>query len=127
MSLSEINIGGKIKKIRKERRLNQADLAVKSKMSCNFIGLIERNKQSPSVDSLYKLAEGLDMSISELIFELFCDKDSNKTAVNGDRGYFITDDGKKDIYLKEISACLPEMNIEELYSLTVLIKAIANR
>ncbi|WP_353095838.1 cupin domain-containing protein [Tissierella praeacuta] len=59
----DINIGEKIKKLRKEKNMNISDLANKSELSTGLISQIERNLVTPSIVSLWKIAKSLDVSV----------------------------------------------------------------
>jgi transcriptional regulator with XRE-family HTH domain len=56
--------------IRKKRMLyglTQVKLAQKCQMDRNYIGMLERGVRNPSYLSLLKIAEGLDMTVYQLI------------------------------------------------------------
>ena len=61
MELSE-----KLKKIRKEKKITQAELARKSGLSKTYISLIERGNQGVRVDTLNKIATALEVPFEEL-------------------------------------------------------------
>lgn len=64
-----IDIGSKIKKVRVEKNLSISQLAKKSDLSPGLISQIERNSVNPSIASLWKLANSLDISIGSLFEE----------------------------------------------------------
>lgn len=57
----------KIQKIRNERGLTQEGLALICNLDRTYIGRLERMERSPSLGTLKKLADGLGMSLSELL------------------------------------------------------------
>ena len=59
-------LGKNIKKRRLELNLTQQEFADKMDMSLNFIGKIEVAFSKPSLDTLIKIAEVLDTTVSEL-------------------------------------------------------------
>lgn len=59
----EINIGEKIKKLRKEKGMSIAELAEQSQLSPGLISQIERNIVTPTIVSLWKIAQSLQVSI----------------------------------------------------------------
>ena len=59
----EINIGEKIKELRKEKGLSIAELANRSELSQGLISQIERNMVTPSIVSLWKIAQSLQVSV----------------------------------------------------------------
>jgi len=62
----ELNIGRRIKSLRKSHGLSMRELAARSSLSANAISLIERGKNSPTVSSLKRLAKAFGVSIQEL-------------------------------------------------------------
>lgn len=59
----EINIGEKIKELRKEQGMSIAELARKAELSSGLISQIERNIVTPSIVSLWKIAQSLQVSV----------------------------------------------------------------
>lgn len=60
------NLGKNIKKRRKEIGLTQQELADRLGISLNFMGKIEVAFSKPSLDTLIKMAESLDTTVSKL-------------------------------------------------------------
>lgn len=60
-------LGEKIKKARKERKLIQAELAVIVDVSTGYIGSIEQGLRYPSLQLLNKLARALKIPLHELL------------------------------------------------------------
>ena len=60
-----INVGERLRELRTAREISMRVLAAKSGLSIHTISLIERGKTSPSVSTLYKLAEALNVSITD--------------------------------------------------------------
>ncbi|MGD9569985.1 MAG: helix-turn-helix domain-containing protein [Sedimentibacter sp.] len=59
----DIEIGDKIKKIRKDKNMSISELAQKSDVSQGLISQVERNIVTPSIVSLWKIAKSLDVSV----------------------------------------------------------------
>lgn len=59
-----INIGERLRELREARNISMRNLATKSGLSANALSMIERNRASPSVSTLYKLADALGVSIT---------------------------------------------------------------
>lgn len=59
-----INIGERLRELREARNISMRTLATKSGLSANALSMIERGRASPSVSTLYKLAEALGISIT---------------------------------------------------------------
>ena len=62
-------VGNRIRLIRRQNHLTQAQLAEKAGISDNFVGLIERGEGHPTLDTLAKIAGGLKVRLSELFAE----------------------------------------------------------
>jgi transcriptional regulator with XRE-family HTH domain len=67
MSTVVIRIGKSIREARKRRRLSQEALAELAGINRSFLGEIERGEATPSIQTLQKLANGMDVKLSELI------------------------------------------------------------
>lgn len=59
-----INIGERLRDLREARNISMRTLAARSGLSANALSMIERGKASPSVSTLYKLADALGISIT---------------------------------------------------------------
>lgn len=56
-------IGNQIRKLRIERQMTQVELAEKSKVNRNYIGLLERGKVNPTFLTLDSITRALGKSI----------------------------------------------------------------
>ncbi len=59
-----IDVATRLRELREERRLSMRTLASRSGLSANALSMIERGRSSPSVSTLYKLAEALGVPIT---------------------------------------------------------------
>ena len=59
-----VNIGERLRELREAQNISMRTLATKSGLSANALSMIERGRASPSVSTLYKLAEALGISIT---------------------------------------------------------------
>lgn len=60
-------LGKVIRSKRESKGLTQVELAQKSGVDRNYIGMVERGERNPSFLSLQKIALGLGMSVDEMI------------------------------------------------------------
>ena len=67
--MEAIDVGKRIKSIRKAKGLTLQDLAEKSGMSATAISAIERNVSSPTVNTLASIGRALGESLSSLLGE----------------------------------------------------------
>ena len=61
----DVDVGQKLREIRKAHGLSQRQLASRSGVTNGTISMIEQNRTSPSVGSLKKVLKGIPMSLSE--------------------------------------------------------------
>src|SRR5512140_1757836 len=60
-----VNVGMRLRELREARAISMRGLAVKSGLSANALSMIERGRTSPSVSTLYKVADALGVPITE--------------------------------------------------------------
>lgn len=60
-------IGKRIQKFRTQRKLSQEELALSSEMHPAYLGRVERGEKCPTVDTLFKISQGLKIPLSELL------------------------------------------------------------
>jgi transcriptional regulator with XRE-family HTH domain len=65
MDIKEL-IGARIKGIRKGRGMSQEQLAEKIGISPKYLSSIERGKENPTLDVFTKMAESLNVELSEI-------------------------------------------------------------
>ena len=68
MSESDLKELGKVLRAKREAKgLTQVELAHKSGLDRNYIGMVERGERNPSYLSLQKIALGLGLTVDEMI------------------------------------------------------------
>lgn len=89
-----IDLGSRIRALRQERNISLRALARASGLSANALSMIERNKVSPSVSTLYKLADALELPVTAFFREIPSQrpivfrKASDRTRIHFTRGYW---------------------------------------
>ena len=65
---SNINVvfGNKVAELRKAQKMSQEELADKCGVHRTYIGAIERGEKSPTLNTVYKIAKGLNININLL-------------------------------------------------------------
>jgi transcriptional regulator with XRE-family HTH domain len=61
---ASVNVASRLRELRESQNMSMRALAAKSGLSANALSMIERGKTSPSVSTLYKLADALGVSIT---------------------------------------------------------------
>lgn len=62
-----LSLGKRIRNLRIAKRISQEKLAELSGLHATYIGQIERGEKSPTIESIYKISVGLNISISKLL------------------------------------------------------------
>ena len=75
-------MGKRIRKQRKLKKYTLEQLAEKLDCSTTFIGQIERAKGKPSLETVVKIANVLEVSVDSLLFEDLNSKSGNTHFVN---------------------------------------------
>lgn len=60
-------LGKRIKEIRKSKGLTQLDLAVRVNKDYSSIARVETGRTNPTYTTLVKIAQGLEVSVGELV------------------------------------------------------------
>jgi uncharacterized cupin superfamily protein/DNA-binding XRE family transcriptional regulator len=89
-----IDVGGRLRQLRQERGKSMRALARSSGLSTNALSMIERGRTSPSVSTLYKIADALEVPITAFFREepprqeiVFC-KSQNRNRVSFPHGFW---------------------------------------
>ena len=56
-----------LRRLRQKRGLSQKELADRAGLNRNYVGMIEREENAPTVDALEQLAKALDINAAELL------------------------------------------------------------
>lgn len=106
-----LELGKQLRKIRKDKKLSAAELSQISGVARSLISQLESGKrQSTSIDTVYRLAKALNVSVASLLIE----EPSIPPAIA-----YKQNDKKSPLYLKEhYSAYLPTLQKAEEAGLT---------
>ncbi len=63
----KVLIGQRIRRLRKLRKLSQETLADRASTSAKYLSRIEIGKENPTIDLLFRLADGLDIEPYEML------------------------------------------------------------
>ena len=66
MTLGEI-VAMNVRRVRKERGLTQEELAHLAGVNRNYVGMIERRENSPTIDMIERLASALNVDAISLL------------------------------------------------------------
>ncbi|MEC9488896.1 MAG: cupin domain-containing protein [Halanaerobium sp.] len=107
-----MEIGNKLKKLRLDKDLTLQELARKTGLSTSFISQVERELTSPSLSSLKKITDALDVTLAYL----FADEDKHLQVIRKDdvKKVLTTDNGKVNFTFLLSSGQAMEVSLAEL-------------
>ncbi|WP_333820810.1 helix-turn-helix domain-containing protein [Ohtaekwangia sp.] len=70
MKSIEVKFGIVLKELRNKKGLTQEDLAIQSDLDRTYISLLERGLRQPTISTLFKIAEVLEVTPSSIIKKL---------------------------------------------------------
>jgi len=91
---ASVDVASSLRELREARGISMRTLATKSGLSANALSMIERGKTSPSVSTLYKLADALGVSITAFFGaetekkQIVFLKSDERTRISFTRGVF---------------------------------------
>lgn len=65
-----MQLGAKLRELRKVRRLTLAEVSERTQLSVSFLSDVERNRTRPSLETLEKLAQFYQITVNELLDEV---------------------------------------------------------
>lgn len=81
LTLDYITLGARVRNIRNECNMTQAELGEACSLSTSHIGHIERGSRTLSVDTLFKIASVLNVSMDYLVTDSLTNNESLFTAI----------------------------------------------
>ena len=63
-------VGARIRYFRTEKKISQEKLSELSDLHPSYIGQLERGEKTPSVETIYKITQGLEMTLSNFFVDL---------------------------------------------------------
>jgi transcriptional regulator with XRE-family HTH domain len=106
---TDLDVGSRIRSLRKRKGLSLLALSQQSGLSPNAISRIERGENSPTVSSLRRLANGLDVSVIDLFKE---EKTATTVFVKGDNRSRTRAAGAT---IESLGSGLPEQGLEPIW------------
>lgn len=76
-------LGDRIRSIRKLKKLSQEQLARKSNLHPAYIGQLERGEKNATVESIQKIAYGLEIPIEQLFENISLKSREAETCITG--------------------------------------------
>jgi len=67
ISKFKVKFSGRLKEIRKEKKVSQEELAYKAGLNFSYVGHLEAGTYSPTLYVVWKLSQALGVSLSEFV------------------------------------------------------------
>lgn len=84
LTLDYISLGTRIRTVRKERNMTQAELGEACSLSTSYIGHIERGSRTLSLETLFKIATVLNTSMDYLVLDSMPGTQALFTSIESD-------------------------------------------
>ena len=91
-------IGRNIRKFRKERHLRQEDLAEKTGLSANYIGMVERGEKTPSLETMIRIINALQVSADVILSDVLENGYVIKTSQLNEKLENLSEEERRRIY-----------------------------
>ena len=92
------SIGRNIRKFRLERKLRQEDLAEKTGLSVNYIGMIERGEKMPALDTFIGILNALGVSADMVLADVVDTGYVIKSSMLAEKLNALSPDDRQKIY-----------------------------
>ena len=92
------SIGENIRKYRKANNMRQEDLAEKTDLSSNYIGMIERGEKIPALDTFINIANVLNVSSDMLLCEKITKSAEIKSCILSEKIEKLSKEDKQKIF-----------------------------
>ena len=92
------SIGENIRKYRKANNMRQEDLAEKTELSANYIGMIERGEKLPSLETFINIANALDVSADMLMYGLVAKSEESKSSELSEKIASLSKEDKQKVF-----------------------------
>lgn len=91
-------IGKNIRKFRFAKNLRQEDLAEKTGLSTNYIGMIERGEKMPSLETFINIVNSLNVSADMILTGVINTRYEVKSSMLDEKISKLTDEDKVKLY-----------------------------
>ncbi|MBT3232773.1 MAG: helix-turn-helix transcriptional regulator [Calditrichaeota bacterium] len=102
-------VAQRVRQIRREKGINQEELANNAEINRSYLSSVENGKSSPTIEVVERLAKGLGVSIAELMMS---EKEKHFSYDSGEE--FEMYDGLKQLLESEDEMMLMRLSIEEV-------------
>lgn len=91
-------IGRNIRKYRTQKKLRQDQLAEKTELSTNYIGMVERGEKIPALETFLKIANALEVSADMLLADVLYSSYAVKDSLLAEKLDKLNSDDREKIY-----------------------------
>ena len=92
------SIGRNIRKYRMEKKMRQEDLAEKTGLSANYIGMLERSEKLPALDTLISILNALGITADAVLCDVLENGCSVKYSLLNDKLQSLPEAERNKIY-----------------------------
>ena len=92
------SIGRNIRKYRMEKKMRQEDLAEKTGLSANYIGMLERGEKLPALDTFISILNALGITADAVLCDVLENGYTVKNSLLNDKLQSLPEAERKKIY-----------------------------
>jgi transcriptional regulator with XRE-family HTH domain len=119
-----MDVGMRLRTIREERQMSQGEIEKRTGLLRCYLSRVENGHTMPSIDTLKKLAEALELPLYALLY----DGEKPPIATSLSNGHDEWGSSGKDArYLTKLRRCLAKMDHDERESLVVFAERLSRR
>ncbi len=111
------DVASRIRSLRKEKSLSLDELALRSNVSKSMISQIEGNKTNPTLTMIWKIAQGLETTVQELLEAAEDLRGAQQSAEDGSTSEILFSHTKKENF-NQITADRPGLHFRVLTPMT---------
>lgn len=119
-----MSVGGRLRKLREERGLSQGDVEKRSGLLRCYISRVENGHTVPSVSTLERLAQALEVPLYRLFYE---GAKPPQVRASGRDGFLWGTSGSEAAYLEELRESLAQAKEEDRELILALVKCMIRR
>ena len=110
-----VDVGTRLRQLREDRNMSMRSLATASGLSANALSMIERGRTSPSVSTLYKLADALEVPITAFFRDELTDFPRREHAIPKSRVFGLRQDADlaTDAVQQGVERGAPEIGVDD--------------
>jgi transcriptional regulator with XRE-family HTH domain len=120
-----MDVGTRLRTIREEKNMSQGEIEQRTGLLRCYLSRVENGHTMPSIDTLKKLAEALELPLYALLYD--GERPPSPSPFNGNGHDEWGSSGKDARYLAKLQRCLARMDFDDRESLLAFAERLSQR